>query len=142
MARDYNLTGPLRLLNSLIKLALRFGVGPPGGHLLTVRGRTTGREYTTPVNLVERDGAQYLVSPYGVRGWARNARAAGEVTVRRGGKRQTRRLQELDAAEAAPVLRDYLRLNSITRPYFDVTLESSDEAFIAEAPKHPVFRLI
>jgi len=141
MAREYELSGFKRLLNVLIKQGLRFGIGPSGGRLLTVRGRKTGREYTTSVNLVQREGQWYLVSPYGERGWTRNARAAGEVTLRRGGKQETRRLEELPPAEAASILRDYMRLNPITRPYFDVKLDSPDEAFVAEAPRHPVFRL-
>jgi hypothetical protein len=29
----------------------------------------------------------------------------------------------------------------VTRPFFDVDLGSSDEAWLAEAPRHPVFRL-
>jgi len=141
MARDYELTGLKRLLNGFIKLGLRFGLGPPGGRLLTVRGRKTGRNYTTPVNLVERDGRWFLVSPYGERSWTRNARAAGEVTLKRGGKQETRHLEELPPDQAAPILREYLKRNSITQPYFDVTLDSPDDAFLAEAPKHPVFGL-
>jgi deazaflavin-dependent oxidoreductase (nitroreductase family) len=141
MARDYKLTGSLRLLNSLVKIGLRFGLGSPGGRLLTVRGRKTGRDYTTPVNIVERDGQWFLVSPYGERGWTRNARATGQVTLRRGGKQETRHLEELSPAEATPILREYLKRNSITRPYFDLTLDSPDEAFVVEAPRHPVFRL-
>jgi hypothetical protein len=30
---------------------------------------------------------------------------------------------------------------AITRPFFDVTVDSADDAFITEAPRHPVFRL-
>lgn len=141
MARDYKFTGFLRLLNSLVKIGLRFGLGPSGGRLLTVRGRKTGRDYTTPVNLVEGSGQWFLVSPYGERGWTRNARAAGAVTLRRGGQKESRHLEELPPAEAAPILREYLKRNSITQPYFDVKLDSPDEAFVVEAPKHPVFRL-
>ena len=41
-----------------------------------------------------------------------------------------------------PVLRRYYELGRVTRPFFDVSLESSDEAWLAEAPRHPVFRLL
>jgi hypothetical protein len=31
---------------------------------------------------------------------------------------------------------------AITRPYFDVGIDSSEEAYVPEAPKHPVFEII
>jgi hypothetical protein len=48
---------------------------------------------------------------------------------------------ELEPGEAVPVLREYFRLGRVTRPFFDVDLASSDEAWLAEAQRHPVFRL-
>ena len=81
MARDYKLTGSRRLLNTLIKLGLRFGLGPPGGRLLTVRGRKTGRDYTTPVNLVERDGRRLVIPAFRVGGheiWGATAMVLAE----------------------------------------------------------------
>ncbi len=48
---------------------------------------------------------------------------------------------ELSSAEAIPVLRRYYELGRVTRPFFDVSLESSDEEWLAEAPRHPVFHL-
>ena len=44
-------------------------------------------------------------------------------------------------ADAAPILRDYLRAAAVTRPFFDVTASSPLADFEAEAPRHPVFRL-
>jgi hypothetical protein len=40
-----------------------------------------------------------------------------------------------------PVLREYYRRGRVTRPFFSVTLDSPHEAWLAEAPRHPVFRL-
>ena len=71
----------------------------------------------------------------------RNARAAGQVTLARGGHREVVRVTEVAPAESVPVLRRYLREVPVTRNYFDVSLDSSDDAFVAEAPRHPVFRL-
>ncbi len=50
-------------------------------------------------------------------------------------------VRELEPAAAVPVLREYYRLGRVTRPFFDVSLESSDEEWLAEAPRHPVFGL-
>jgi deazaflavin-dependent oxidoreductase (nitroreductase family) len=130
-----------RIVNPLALTAIRLGIGPKRMQALTVRGRKSGREYTTPVNLVFQDGRRYLVSPYRAGGWAVNAVAAGRVTLSRGGKREDAPITEVAPAEAAPVLRQYLRESAITRPYFDVTPQSSDEAIAAEAPRHPVFLL-
>ena len=141
MARVYKTTLPMRLLNGLIKAMLRVGLGPPGIVLLSVPRRRSGRVYSVPVSPVQHEGRRYIVSPYGLREWTRNARAAGEVTLRRGKKAETHRIEEVPPGEAAPVLRQYLRENGITRPYFDVTPDSSEAAWELEAPRHPVFRL-
>jgi deazaflavin-dependent oxidoreductase (nitroreductase family) len=126
----------------LIGAALRLGIGLATMRVLTVRGRRSGRRYETPVNLVHLGDRWYLVSPYGVGSWVKNARVAGSVELRRGRDRQRRVLEEVEASAAAPVLREYLRRNRITRPYFDVGLASDDAAIAAEAPRHPVFRLL
>jgi hypothetical protein len=122
-------------------VAVRLGVGPKRMQAMTYKGRNSGREYTILVNLVYQNGHRYLVSPYGAGRWAKSAKAAGRVRLGRGGKHEDVPIREVAPAEAAPVLRQYLQENSITRPYFDVTLESSDEAIAAEAPRHPVFLL-
>jgi hypothetical protein len=88
-----------------------------------------------------RDGERWLVAAYGTTNWVRNARAAGLVTLRRGGRSETVQVTELDPSDSAPVLRQYLREVPVTRPYFAVTADSPDEEIIADAPRHPVFRL-
>ena len=130
-----------RLGNRLIIPAVKLDLGPRKTHLLTVTGRKTGRPYTTPVNLVERDGRQYLVAPYGEVSWVRNARAIGEVTLRRGRQTRKHRIEEMPPPEAAPILADYWRENLITRPYFNVTPDSNASVFEREATRHPVFGL-
>jgi hypothetical protein len=125
----------------LVKTLLTFGLGPAHGRLLSVKGRKSGLVHTTPVNLVHQDGSDYLVSPYANVSWTRNARAAHTVSLRRGGRDQDFKIEELAAREAGPILRQYVSENGITRPFFDVTRDSSDGDFIAEAPKHPAFRL-
>jgi hypothetical protein len=51
-------------------------------------------------------------------------------------------VEELAPADAVPVLQEYLRSSRVTRPFFAVTLESSPAEWLADAPRHPVFRLV
>ena len=141
MAATYRLGVARRAVNVLVRALLRAGLGPPRTYLLGVRGRTSGRLFTTPVTLVEEGGRRWLVAPYGEVGWVKNARAAGRVTLRRGRRAETVKIVELGPEEAAPVLRRYVTEVPITRPFFDARPSSDLAAFRAEAPRHPVFRL-
>ena len=141
MARTYRLGVGRRAVNVLVRALLAAGLGPPRTYLLGVRGRKSGRLFTTPVTLVEEGGRRWLVAPYGEVGWVKNARAADRVTLRRGRRAETRRIVELGPEEAAPVLKRYVTAVPITRPFFDATPSSHLAAFRAEAPRHPVFRL-
>src|ERR687896_2761199 len=108
MARTYRLGFWRRVINRLIRGLLRLGVPLPNIYLLSVRGRKSGRMYSTPVTLVEDNGARWLVAPYGDVSWVKNARASGEVTLRRGRRTETVKLVELAPGEAAPILKRYL----------------------------------
>ncbi|HSI97089.1 MAG TPA: nitroreductase/quinone reductase family protein [Gaiellaceae bacterium] len=113
----------------------------PRTYLLTVPGRTSGRLWSTPVSIVREGDERWLVAPYGERNWVRNARAAGWVELRRGRRQERLEVEELGPEDAIRVLRRYYELGWVTRPFFDVTLASSDDEWRAEAPRHPVFRL-
>ena len=141
MARRYHLGVGRKLVNRLVTLGVRAGLGPKNAYLLSVRGRKSGKPMTTPVNVVVRGEDRFLVAPYGERAWVKNARAAGRVELRRGKRRETLGLTELDAETAAPVLQQYLRETPITKAYFDAQADSHLDAFVREAPRHPVFRL-
>jgi deazaflavin-dependent oxidoreductase (nitroreductase family) len=130
-----------RGLNAVVRPLARAGLTGPRTHLLTVTGRRTGRAWTTPVSIVERDGERWLVAPHGDRNWVKNARAAGVVELRRGRRCERLAVEELSAGEAVPVLRRYYELGRVTRRFFDVRLDSSEEEWLAEATRHPVFRL-
>jgi deazaflavin-dependent oxidoreductase (nitroreductase family) len=119
----------------------RLGLTGPRTHLLTVRGRRTGRPWSTPVSPVELDGARYLVAPYGERNWVRNARVAGEVELRRGRRLERLGVDEVTGVDAVPVLRRYYESTPVTRPFFEVDLTAPQAAWVEEAPRHPVFRL-
>ena len=142
MPRTYRPTSFGRLRDRMITFMLRKGVGPPGLYLLTIPGRKTGIPRTTPVAPLEDSEGRWLVAPFGPDGWARNARAAGRVTLSRGRAAATFGVTELTAAEAAPILRRYLAEHPRTvGAYFDVDKDDTLEDFAAEAPRHPVFRL-
>jgi deazaflavin-dependent oxidoreductase (nitroreductase family) len=130
-----------RALNLVVRPLARLGLTGPRTHLLTVPGRSTGQLWSTPVSIVAEGGERWLVAPYGDRNWVKNARAAGWVELRRGRLRERLEVEELSAAEAVPILRRYYALGRFTRPFFEVTSASSDEDWLAEAPRHPVFRL-
>jgi deazaflavin-dependent oxidoreductase (nitroreductase family) len=130
-----------RALNALVRPLARLGLTGPRTHLLTVPGRKSGRLWSTPVSIVAKDGERWLVAPYGDRNWVKNAREAGWVELRRGRRRERLSVEELPPEAAVPVLREYYRQGRVTRPIFDVSLSSSAKAWLAEAPRHPVFLL-
>ena len=131
-----------RAANAVLSVLLRLGLGPARTYLLTVAGRQSGAPRTTPVTLVEEGGRRWLVAPYGEVAWVRNLRAAGKATLSRGGRTEAIVIREVNAEEAAPVLKLYVARVPITRPYFDAKPESDLGAFRAEAPRHPVFAIM
>jgi deazaflavin-dependent oxidoreductase (nitroreductase family) len=139
--KPYRLSPLRRAINLLVRPLARLGLTGPRTYLLTVPGRRTGRLWSTPVSIVRRGGERWLVAPYGDRNWVKNARASGWVELRRGRRSEQLEVEELSVEEAVPILREYYRQGTVTRPFFEVSLASSHEAWLAEAPRHPVFRL-
>ena len=142
VAATFRQTPVRKLGNVLITPLARLGLAGKRTHVLTTVGRKTGRRYSTPVQLVFLEGKRWLVAPYGERAWVKNARAAGWVELTRARSTERVRVEEVDAQTAAPVLRAYLRRTPVTRPFFDAKLNAPVEAFLAEAPRHPVFRIV
>ena len=141
LARPFRMTRLHRWGNRLLAPLIRAGL-VPHTYLLTTRGRRTGKPRTTPVVLVEREGRQWLVAPYGAVAWVRNARAAGEVVLHRQGTTLRCAIREVRSAEeAAPVLKQYLSLTGPPRRYFFASKDDPAELFRAEAAAHPVFEL-
>lgn len=91
---------------------------------------------------MEEAGWRWLVAPYGVVSWVRNARAAGRVTLRHGRRVEVLSIREASAEEAGPVLKQYLAVTGPPRAYFRATKDSPVEQFVAEAGLHPVFELL
>jgi len=139
----YRLTMPKRVLNRIMRLWIRLGLPPQKYHILTVTGRRSGRLHSTPVSVVQIDERRWLVAPYGTRNWVKNARAAGQVTLRRGSHSEVLTVEEEpDPTRCAQVLKLYLDQEPITRRFFDAKRGASIEAFAAEAQRHPVIRVL
>ncbi|MCX5042772.1 nitroreductase family deazaflavin-dependent oxidoreductase [Aldersonia sp. NBC_00410] len=139
--KTFRMTAPRRIGDRIMQVPVRFGL-IPHTYLITTRGRRTGKDRTHPVTLVERDGARWLVAPYGPVGWVHNARAAGRVRLRRRGEDREWSVREVGPQEAAPVLKDYLKISGPPRAYFHAGPDSPVAEFVAEAPGHPVFELV
>jgi deazaflavin-dependent oxidoreductase (nitroreductase family) len=141
VAKQYQVNSMVRLANRVMIRLNHWGIAAPNSYVLTVRGRKTGKSYSAPVLLVEDNGQRWLVAPYGEVSWVRNARAAGEVTLSRGSRTETFMIDEANPKESAPILKKYLARERMVRSYFDVQPDAPLEAFVAEAPRHPVFQL-
>ena len=128
-----------RALGSLVLL----GLAPSHMRMLEVRGRKSGKLYSTPVDLLELEGKKYLVAPRGHTQWVRNAEAAGQVTLKRGGTRQAFRLRALSDAEKLPILKAYLdSFKKEVQRFFPIPAGSPSEAFVEVATSYPAFELL
>src|ERR1700687_4580379 len=97
-----------KFFNRLFGFFVGLGLGFSYNYLLQVRGRQTGKLYSTPINLVELNGKSYLVAPRGRTQWVRNAEAAGEVTLKRGSTRRKFRLRPIPDSEKLGIHTFYL----------------------------------
>jgi len=133
-----------RAANRMLTRMVSRGRGPGFIWLLTVRGRRTGRDHTTPVVPLVTPQGRWLVSPYGEVGWVRNTRASGQVTLSRGDTVEPLRAEEIAPDEAVPILRAYRSkkpVGWIVRSHIAFGPRSSDEVIAAQASRHPVFKL-
>ncbi len=131
-----------RLFNRVFGLWVGLGLGLSHNYVLQVRGRKTGRMYSTPVNLLYVDGEKYLVAPRGEAHWVRNARASGEIWLKKAFRREHFLVKEVSAPERPVLLKEYLeRYRKTVQRYFTVPVGSDKEAFEGVSERHPVFRL-
>src|SRR5579863_8589562 len=133
-----------RVMNPAILMLTRAGVSVWGSRILEVRGRQSGAARRTPVNLLEFEGRQYLVSPRGEGQWVRNVRAAnGRLALLLGRSRDERVAHEVTDSDKSAILRAYLRRWKMeVGVFFDgVSADSPEEEVRRIAPRHPVFLL-
>jgi len=119
------------------------GLGFSYNYLLQVRGRKSGKIYSTPIDLLELGGKRFLVAPRGRAQWVRNAEAAGEVTLKKGNKRQQFRLRALSDQEKPEILKAYLdQFKREVQRYFPVQAGSPVEVFRELVQNYPAFELM
>lgn len=141
MSKTYRVGAVQRIFNSIFrKLAVR-GKGARYLHVLTVTGRSSGQERSVPIDVMDVDGTQYLVSPYGEVNWVRNLRASRIATLRRGADVETYDAVELEPAQSVKAIREYVRSVPVTKSYWNVTGDSTDGEVAKDAVGHPVFEL-
>jgi deazaflavin-dependent oxidoreductase (nitroreductase family) len=117
-----------RVVNPLL---MRLGVVST----LRVRGRKTGQWRSVPVNVLQLDGARYLVAPRGQTDWARNLRAVGggQLLYGRRGTEDFRAVEVPDE-EKPRLIEAYLdQWGSQVRSQFEALPDPAD---------HPVFRIV
>jgi deazaflavin-dependent oxidoreductase (nitroreductase family) len=132
-----------RVANRAFGFFTSLGLAPPHNYLLQVRGRKSGRIYSTPVNLLEFGGKRLLVAPRGYTQWVRNAEAAGEVSLKRGFKTRVYRLRKIPNDEKPEVLKAYLdRFRTTVQRYFPIPVGSDPSAFVSLADQYPAFELL
>ncbi len=141
MAQKFRYNLLRRVVDRIIIWMLRYDLAPKGYYLLTVKGRKSGLPRSKPVALVEEEGQKWLIAPYGEVNWVRNARTTNKVSLSRGRNSEEFEIIQLSSAESAPILKKYVNLYAITRPYFDAKPESDPAEFEKEAHLHPVFKL-
>ena len=136
-------TGVEKIFNRVYGFLVGLGLGFAHSNLLEVRGRKTGKLYSTPVDLLELNGKRYLVAPRGRTQWVRNAEAAGEIALKKGSTRRRFRLRPIPDAEKPPILKAYLdSFKREVQTYFPLAAGSPVEAFAELASSYPAFELL
>jgi len=130
-------------MNRMLGFFAGLGLGPAYVHVLEVRGRKSGKVYSTPVSIVESEGKRLLVAPRGRTQWVRNAEAAGEIVLRKRGERRRYKLRALADPEKPPVLKKYLiSYKGAVQRFFPIGPDAPLEEFTRIAAGYPVFQLL
>jgi hypothetical protein len=101
---------------------------------LKVRKRKSGGLQVIPVNVLQHDGARYLVAPRGETEWVRNLRAAGGAAqLSRLGKSERIHATEVPRGERTPIVDAYVQ-----KWGYAVGSQFED---IPDPEDHPAFRI-
>ena len=132
-----------RTFNRVFGWIVGLGLGMRHNYLLQVKGRKSGKTYSTPVNVLNHNGRLFLVAPRGETQWVRNARAQGHVALKKGWSTAPFTVRELQDPEKPEILKAYLdSFKTTVQRYFTVQAGSPVEAFAAVAGMYPVFELL
>src|SRR6516225_6366948 len=116
-----------RVLSPLAYWLPHFGI-------IVHRGRKSGREYRTPVNVFRRPGGFIVALTYGPQSdWVHNVLAVGEATLQTQGRRvrlgNPRLIHDETRRAVPPVLRLVGRLGRVAY-FLDLTLVESSESAV------------
>jgi hypothetical protein len=132
-----------QFFNRTFGFLVGLGLSPSYNYLLEVKGRKSGKVYSTPVNLHEVKGKQFLVAPRGRTQWVQNAEVSGEITLKKIGQRRIFKLRPLADSEKPEILKSYLvRYRSTVQRFFPVQPSAPIEEFAKIAAGYPAFELI
>ena len=142
-ASYHKATAVERFFNRAFGVLVGLGLGVPHTYLVQVRGRKTGKIFSTPIDLLELNGKRFLVAPRGRTQWVRNAEAAGEVMLKKGRRRQRYRIRAIPDSDKPEILKTYVdRFKTTVQRYFPVPAGSAPQAFVEIARNYPVFELL
>lgn len=135
-----------KLVEPLIRWGLPMGIRRAPMSLLTVPGRRTGLDRTTPVALERHDDGWLLVAVFGVSDWSRNLDAAATATITSRRKTTAVSVRRLGAKEGGPVLREAIlgapsMIRRMTSDYFAADETSPATAWEKETAVHPIYVL-
>ena len=131
-----------RIINRIFGFMVKLGLGLSHNYLLEVRGRKSGRVYTTPVNVLEYQGKKYLVAPRGDTQWVRNVLVSQNATLVKGTNRDNIRLRPIADEAKAEILKAYLDRYKLTvQRYFPIPAGSPLKEFEPLVGRYPVFEI-
>jgi deazaflavin-dependent oxidoreductase (nitroreductase family) len=130
-----------KVVIQMSRLGMSFGGESPV--VLTVPGRKSGRERSTPVTPMSVDGQEYVAGFPGA-DWVANVRAAGQARLARGRNVRRVNMVELSTDDARPLLRAFptevpTGVGFMKRA--GLVIEGRPEEFEALAGRCAVFRL-
>jgi deazaflavin-dependent oxidoreductase (nitroreductase family) len=131
-----------KVVIQMSRLGMSFGGESPV--VLTVPGRKSGRERSTPVTPMSVDGQEYVVAGFPGADWVANVRAAGQARLARGRNVRRVNMVELSTDDARPLLRAFptevpTGVGFMKRA--GLVTEGRPEEFEALAARCAVFRL-
>jgi len=131
-----------RAFNRLFGVFVGLGGGLTHNYLLQVRGRKTGRLFSTPVNLLGFGQRRYLVAPRGNTQWVRNVRSSSELSLKKGAEIHRFRARELPDSDKPMILKEYLsRYRKTVQRYFSIPADSDLNRLAEISDRYPVFEL-
>jgi len=131
-----------KFLNRISAVLHATGIAPNYMVTLEVVGRKSGKTISFPLVMTVIDGERYLVSMLGEQAnWVQNLKAAGGRATLRHGVTEQVRLEEVEPAQRAPILKAYLQHAPGARPHIAVDKDAPLAEFATIAPQIPVFRV-